>query len=70
MLLSDINKNYSEIDSSVKEAFNSKNINYEVIFSIFEKLKSAGTIIFQFILSIILSFVFLLDRKKLKKYLA
>jgi hypothetical protein len=40
-MLSDINKNYSEIDSTLKNAFNSENINYEVIFSIFEKLRSA-----------------------------
>jgi len=68
-ILWDINKNYSEIDSTVQSALNSENINYDVIFKIIEKLKSAGSIIFQFIFSLILSFVFLLDRKKLKTYL-
>ena len=70
VMLWDINKNYSEIDSTVKKAFNSENINYEVIFSIFEKIKSAWSIIFKFIFALILSFIFLLDRKKLKKYLS
>jgi len=68
-VLWDINKNYSEIDYTVKNAFNSEDINYEVILNIFDKLKSAGSIVFQFIFALILSFVFLLDRKKLKKYL-
>ena len=68
-VLWDINNNYSEIDSTFKDAFSSDNINYEVIFSIFEKLKSAWSIILKFIFSLILSFIFLLDRKKLKKYL-
>ena len=68
-MLSDINKNYTEIDSTLKSALNSENLNYDVIFSIFEKLKSAWNIILQFIFALILSLVFLLDRKKLKKYL-
>ncbi len=69
-VLWDINQNYSEIDSSVKNAFNSEDINYEVIFTLFEQLKSAWSIVFQFIFALILSFVFLIDRKKLRKYLS
>jgi len=69
VMLSDINKNYSEIDSTLQNAFNNENINYEVIFTIFEKLKSAGSIILKFIFALILSFVFLLDRNKLQSYL-
>jgi len=68
-VLWDINNNYSQIDSTFKDAFSSEKINYEVIFSIFEKLKSAWSIILKFIFSLILSLIFLLDRKKLKKYL-
>jgi len=68
-MLWDINKNYSEIDSTIQNALNSENVNYEVIFTIFEKLKSAWSIIFKFIFALILSFVFLLDRHKLQKYL-
>jgi hypothetical protein len=40
-ILGDINKNYTEIDSTLQSALNSENINYDVIFRIFEKLKSA-----------------------------
>jgi len=69
VMLWDINKNYSEIDSTIQNALNNENINYEVIFTIFEKLKSAWSIIFKFIFALILSFVFLLDRHKLQKYL-
>ena len=70
LMLSDINKNYSEIDHTLKTAFSSENLNYEVILKIFEKIKSAWALIMQFIFALILSFVFLLDRKKLKRYLA
>lgn len=70
IVLANINQNYTDIDSSVKYAFSSEDINYEVIFSIFEQLKNAGSIVFQFLFALILSFVFLLDRKKLKKYLS
>jgi predicted PurR-regulated permease PerM len=69
IMLWDINKNYSEIDSTIQNAFNSESINYEVIFTIFDKLKSAWSIIFKFIFALILSFVFLLDRHKLQNYL-
>ncbi len=69
IMLSDINKNYSEIDTTIQNAFNNKNINYEVIFTIFEKLKSAWSIILKFIFALILSFIFLLDRYKLQDYL-
>jgi len=69
-VLWNINKNYSEIDATVKNVFKSDNINYDVIFSIFKQIENAWNIILKFIFSLILSFVFLLDRKKLKKYLA
>lgn len=69
IMLWDINKNYSEIDSTIQNALNSNQINYDVIFRIFEKLKTAWSIIFKFIFALILSFVFLLDRNKLRSYL-
>jgi len=68
-LLSDINKNYSEIDLTFKNAINSNQINYDVILKVFEKVKTAWSVIFQFIFWLLLSFIFLLDRCKLKKYL-
>ncbi len=65
--LSQINSNYKEIDTTLQTAFTEKN--YELVLQVLSKLKSAWNIILQFVLSIILSFVFLLDRKKIKKYL-
>jgi len=42
---------------------------YEVIINILRQLKTAWIYFFQFIISLILSFVFVIDRKKLTKYL-
>jgi len=66
-ILSDINNDYTEIWTTVKEAFSSSD--YNVLINVFNKIKDAGVILLQFIFALILSFIFLLDRKKLKKYL-
>ncbi len=65
--LETIKSNYTQIDSSLKNAFSKQN--YEILINIFLKIKSAWAIILEFILSVILSYIFLLDRKNLKKYL-
>jgi predicted PurR-regulated permease PerM len=40
------------------------------LINVFNKVKDAGVILLQFVFAIVLSFIFLLDRKKLKKYLS
>lgn len=42
---------------------------YEIIINIYDRIKAASIILFHFALSIILSFVFLIDRKRLIRYL-
>lgn len=61
-------KNFNtQIGGSINEIVSTKNMN--VIMDVFSKLKSASVIFLHIILSIILSFVFLIDRFRLKKYL-
>ncbi len=66
-VLSDINNDYTQIWTTIKEAFTSSD--YNILIDVFNKLKDAWIILLKFIFSLVLSFVFLLDRKKLKKYL-
>ena len=65
--LSQINKDYTEIWITVKEAFTSSD--YNILINFFGKLKDAWIVLFKLVFSLVLSFVFLLDRNKLKKYL-
>ena len=67
-ILWDINNNYTEIGTTFKEAYSSSD--YNIIINVFNNIKSAGAILLQFVFALILSFVFLLDRKKLKNYLS
>lgn len=56
----------TELWWSITEVVNTQDIN--IVFDIFEKLKSAWILFLKIVLSIILSFVFIVDRQKLKKY--
>lgn len=56
----------TELWWSITEVVNTQDIN--IVFDIFNKLKSAWIIFFKIVLSIILSYVFIVDKEKLKKY--
>ncbi|MFK7780681.1 MAG: AI-2E family transporter [Candidatus Gracilibacteria bacterium] len=61
-------KNFNaELGGSITEIITNKDI--DVVLDILSSLKSASVVFLQIIISIILSFVFLIDRFKLKKYL-
>jgi predicted PurR-regulated permease PerM len=61
-------KNFNkEIGWSISQVFSNQDM--AVIRDIFERVKSASVIFLQGLLSLILSFVFLLDRFRIKKYL-
>jgi len=57
----------TEIWWSLTEAFSGKNI--DVIMSFLANLKSVSVVFLQFFLALVLSFVFVIDRVKLQKYL-
>lgn len=56
----------TELWGSITDVVNTPDIN--IFFEIFNRLKSAGFIFLQIILTIILSYIFIIDREKLKKY--
>ncbi|NDK07772.1 AI-2E family transporter [Candidatus Gracilibacteria bacterium] len=56
----------TELGGSITEVVNTQDIN--IVFDIFNKLKSAGILFIKILLSLILSYVFIVDRHKLKKY--
>ncbi|MDD3302783.1 MAG: AI-2E family transporter [Candidatus Gracilibacteria bacterium] len=56
----------TEIGGSITEIVNTQDIS--IFFDIFNKLKSAGYLFFEVLLSILLSYVFIIDRHKLKDY--
>lgn len=56
----------TELWWSITEVVNTQDIN--IIFDIFNKLKSAWILFIKILLSLILSYVFIVDRHKLKKY--
>lgn len=56
----------TELWWSITEVVNTQDIN--IVFDIFEKLKSAWIIFLKILVSMILSYVFIIDRHKLKKY--
>lgn len=58
----------SEIEGTVQQALNSKD--YELIFDVFDKIKSTWYFILEILLALFLSFIFIIDRKKLSKYLS
>lgn len=61
-------KNFnSELWGSINQIVTNQDV--EVVLDILSKLKSASVIFLQVIISIILSYVFLIDRKRLRKYL-
>ncbi len=64
--LSEIKQNYNEIWWTISEVMTQKN--YEVFIDYLPKLKSVSAIFFHVLLALILSFVFIIDRRKLKKY--
>lgn len=66
--LKEIKKDYTEIGWTLNQVVSNKD--YEVLFWVFQKLRDAWIIFFQIILALILSFVFIIDRKKLNKYLS
>ena len=65
--LNEIKKLNSELWWTIKQIYESKD--YEVILDILSRLKTAWMYLLEFMLSLILSFVFIIDRKKLSKYL-
>jgi predicted PurR-regulated permease PerM len=56
----------TEIGLTVNEIVSDSDMG--VVKTVFDKLQAFGIVFLQFILSLILSFVFIIDRKKLKKY--
>lgn len=56
----------TELWWSITEVVNTQDIN--IVFDIFNKLKSAWILFIKILLSLILSYVFIVDRHKLKKY--
>lgn len=61
-------KNFNaEIGGSISQIISNKDI--EVLIDVLKSLKSASVVILQILISIILSFVFLIDRFKLNEYL-
>ncbi len=56
----------SELWWSITEVVNTQDIN--IFFDIFNKLKSAWLIFFKIFLSLVLSYIFIIDQSKLKKY--
>jgi predicted PurR-regulated permease PerM len=62
-----INTNYTEIGKTLEEAFTSND--YNLLINVFNKLKNAWILLLEIIFALVLSFVFLIDRKKLQKYL-
>lgn len=65
--LNEIKSLNTEIWWNVEQLFSSQN--YEIIIKIYDNLKRAWWVLIQIILSLILSYVFISDRKKLSKYL-
>jgi predicted PurR-regulated permease PerM len=65
--LKELKQDYSEIGWTITQVINSKD--YEVLVWVFQKLKDAGIVFLQVVLALVLSFVFIIDRKKLNKYL-
>lgn len=65
--LKEIKQDYSEIWGTITQVITNKD--YEVLLNFFTRLKDAWLVFFQIILSLVLSFVFIVDRKKLNKYL-
>lgn len=65
--LSELNQNYSEIGGTISQVVSERD--YDVLVNIIDRLKSASVVFFQILLALILSFVFIVDRKKLRKYL-
>lgn len=65
--LNEIKSLKTEIGWSIEQMFSSQN--YEIAIKIYDNLKKAGWVILQVIMALILSYVFIADRKKLWKYL-
>ena len=65
--LNELRQNYTEIWGTISEVVSQKDM--EMFIDIFERLKSISIVFFQIILSLVLSFVFIIDRKKLRNYL-
>lgn len=65
--LNEIRSLKTEIWWNIEQMFSSQN--YEIALKIYENIKKAWWIILQLILALILSYVFITDRKKLWKYL-
>lgn len=65
--LNEIRNFNTEIGGNIEQMFS--NQNYEIAIKIYENLKKAGWIILQIFMALILSYVFISDRKKLGKYL-
>lgn len=62
-----VRNNYDELWWTFSEFLNSKD--YQVILQVINRLKEAWFVFLQILLSLILSFVFIIDRKKLWNYL-
>ncbi|EKE27114.1 MAG: Permease, partial [uncultured bacterium (gcode 4)] len=61
-------KNFKQdIQWTIKDLFTQSN--YEIVMKFLWNLKSVGLILVEFIISLILSYVFIIDRNKIKKYL-
>ncbi len=65
--LNELKKFNSEIWGTISDVVVTQD--YDVLFDILKKLKSASIILLQILWALILSFVFIIDRQKVKKYL-
>ncbi|QFR38989.1 AI-2E family transporter [Candidatus Gracilibacteria bacterium 28_42_T64] len=65
--LNELKKFNSEIGGTISDVVVTQD--YDVLFDILKKLKSASIILLQILGALILSFVFIIDRQKVKKYL-
>ncbi len=63
-----VRNGYTEIGATFEELIISED--YTVFFDIFDSIKSAGAVFFKWLLALILSFIFIVDRQKLDNYLA
>ncbi|USN58560.1 MAG: AI-2E family transporter [Candidatus Peribacteria bacterium] len=65
--LQEIRNFNTELGGTINQVFTTQD--YEVIVQIFDRLRSASVIFLQIVLSLVLSFIFIIDRNKMKRYL-
>jgi predicted PurR-regulated permease PerM len=56
-----------DIQSTVSQVFSTQNL--QIVMNLLGNLKSLGTFLFQFVISLILSYILVVDKEKVKQYL-